>query len=121
MKELEPNAIPLNIVKSITVSQRNRFEIKGKKNNKLRITIKKVFGDCNEKLYILIEGNQPTNETVDRYYIKCEYREIYNGCIELDDKSKTYDNYSANVFAKDLVKKLFDAYIYPDAHYEYTF
>lgn len=121
MKELEPNAIPLNIVKSITVSQRNRFEIKGKKNNRLRITIKKVFGDCNEKLYISIEGYQQTNETVDTYYVKCEYREIYNGCIELDDKSKTYNNYSANVFAKDLVKKLYDVYIYPDAHYDYTY
>lgn len=122
MKKLGPNAIPLNIVKSITVSQWNEFEIDWKKFDRLRITIKKVFGDCNEKLYILIEGRQPTNEPAEeRYYVKCKYMEIYDGCIELDDKSKTYDNYLANEFAKDLLKELYDGYICSNAYYQYTF
>lgn len=122
MKELEQHAIPLNIVKSITVSQWDGFKIDGKKFDKLIITIKKVFGDCNEKLSIMIEGRQPTNEPAEeRYYVKCKYREIYDGCIELDDKSKTYDNYPASEFAKDLVKKLYNVYVYTNAYYNYTF
>ena len=121
MKKLEANAIPLNIVKSITVSQWDKFKINREIFDKLRITIKKVFGDCNDKLYILIEGRQPTNETVDEYYVKCKYKDIYDGCIELDDKSKTYDNYLANEFAKDLVKELYDGYICSNAYYHYTF